>query len=315
MNARTLRRLGVLLVVLVAVWLGVGMLRRAGRDTERRLTLARFDPKAVDHLWIVAATDTLRFDRVAAAAPRRAGAARGPAWDVNGLPADGSEVTDLLASLADTGAQSELVGEQAASLHALGLDSAAARRVTVLEGSRTVLELLVGRQAQGYGTVYVRRPGENASYQLSGRLSDLAYRRLDDWRDKLVAAIAPENIARIEVQRASDRYTLSRSGASWRLGSRDADTLKVGALLSRFRDLAAIGFATAAQADSFARRKPGEKGMRVVRVLDSGGKPLLALTLDSTSGGWWARREGDSTTFKLDGFTADGVTPADSTLR
>jgi hypothetical protein len=52
-----------------------------------------------------------------------------------------------------------------------------------------------------------------------------------------------------------------------------------------------------------------------VRLLATAGRPLLALSMDSTAAGIWVRREGDPVTYRLDTWTVNGLTPADSTLR
>jgi hypothetical protein len=85
----------------------------------------------------------------------------------------------------------------------------------------------------------------------------------------------------------------------------------VASLLNRFSDLEAAGFATPAQADSASFAHPA----RTVRLLAKGDRPLLALSMDSTAGGFWVRRAGDADTYRLDSWTVNDLTPADSTLR
>jgi hypothetical protein len=299
MSARTLKRLAAALAALVVIWLGLSLARRARRDTEGRLPAARFDPKAVDQALIVKGTDTLRFVK------------RGDGWYVNALPADASLVSELVSALTDTAAPSELVAQNASSHRQLGLDSSDARRVSVLEGGRTLAALLVGNRGGSYGTVYVRRPGKTAAYQLGGQLAALVDRPLDGWRNRTIAKLAPDSVAEVQVRRRKREYTLMRDDSGWRLGNGAADSSAVAGLLGRFRDLEAAGFATAAQADSARFAPPA----RTVQLLAQGGRPLLVLSMDSTATGFWVRRSGDSTTYRLDNWTANGVSPADSTLR
>jgi len=298
MNARTLKRLAAAFAVLVLVWAGLSLAHRARRDTEPRLVLPSFDPKAVDHALIVRGTDTLRFARVAAG------------WTVNGLRADASLVQTLLGSLADTSAPTELVSEKAATHAQLGLDSVHARRVSVIAGERVVTELLVGNQGM-YGNAYVRRPGEDAVFQLRNSLAEVVGRPIDEWRDRTIVDVPPDSVAAIDVRAGRNRYTLTRTGTAWRLGSHPADSALVASLLGRFHPLAADAFATPAQADS-ARFTAAA---RTVRLLGARNRPLLALHMDSTSTAVWARRDGDSTTYRLDDYLANALTPADTTLR
>ncbi len=297
MNARTLQRLAGLLVAALVVWVGLGALRRA-RDTDKRLALPRFDAGAVNEVRIVKGADTLRFLRSQGG------------WTVNGYAADAPLVNELVAAMGDTSTRSELVAERASSHRQLGLDSAGAWRVSVLQGARTVGDLLIGGQGSGFGTVYARKPGEDAAYHLEGQLGDLVRRKLDEWRNKTVANIPPDSVVAMEVQRGRSRYTLTKGDAGWRLGSVAADSAAVANLLGRFHALVAAGFATRAETDSLRAARP----VRSVKLLARGGTPLLVLSVDSTAGGLWARRQGDSVTYRLDSWSVNTRTPPDSTL-
>jgi len=299
MNAQTLRRLALLLAGLVLVWLGVGLWRRIGRDTDRGIRLTRFDPKAVDQALLAGPTDTLRFAKTAGG------------WTVNGHPASTATVSDLLNALADTAAQSELVAQSAASLPQLGLDSAGARRLAVLGSGKTLAELLVGKPGDVYGTVLVRKVGEARVYALKGQLGSLVGRPQDDWRDRVIAQVPAESVLAINVQRGKRTYSLKRDGKVWRLGSAPADTAAVARLLLQFRDLDAAGFPTEAQADS-ARFAPAT---RAVQLSGAGGRTLVDLRMDSVANTFWVRRAGDSITYRIDAWTADQLAPADSLLR
>jgi len=297
-NAETLKRLAVLLAALVVVWLGVGLWRRAHRDTERRFTLARFDPKAADRLVVARPTDTLHFEKLA------------DGWTVNGHRTGAGMVDEMLAALADTTAPSELVAENASSLAQLGLDSTA-RRVTVSGKGTRLLELLVGRNGDVYGTVFVRKPGDVRAYSLKSSLGGMMTRSVNDWRDKVIASIAPDSVASVRVQRGARAYTLAREGKAWRLGGAPADTGAVTRLLEQYRELDGVGFPTAAQADSLRFDRPA----RVVRITGTGGQSLLDLAMDSAKSTFWARRAGDSIVYRIDPWTVAQLAPADTALK
>ena len=298
MNAATLKRLAVLLAGLVVIWLGVWLWRAAHRDADRSLRLTRFDPKTADEVTIARPADTLRFRRKAGA------------WSVNGHAADGSMVNELLGALSDTSARSELVAETTASHRRLGLDSATARRVSVLRAGATVTQLLVGKPGDVYGTSLVRKPGDVRSYDLEGQLANLVARPQDDWRDKLIVRVPAESVAAITVRRGTRSYGLKREGKAWRLGGAPADSAAVARLLVQLRDLEAAGFPSGAQAES-TRFVPG----RAVQVSDSAGRTLADLRMDSLADAVWVRRAGDSVTYRIDAWTADQLAPADSVLR
>ncbi|HEY9014031.1 MAG TPA: hypothetical protein VIM84_03075, partial [Gemmatimonadales bacterium] len=64
------------------------------------------------------------------------------------------------------------------------------------------------------------------------------------------------------------------------------------------------------------------RSRRTAKLLDRKGTPLLAVTFDSLASGIWVRVEGSSPgrgtgseAYHLDTWTADRLTPPDSTLR
>ena len=300
MNPRTLKRLAIALIVLVVAWAGLALAQHLGRDREGRIRLASFDPGVADGVLIRHRSDTLRFVR------------QGDGWLVNGNRANAGYVNDLLHALADTTAPSELAAKAASSLPQLGLDTADAWTVEALLGTRVLTALDVGNHGDGYSTIYVRKPGATTAYQLTqGQLADVTDRMADDWRDKTVAQVVPESVAVVQVRRGARAYTLTRGAKGWRLGAAPADSAAVASMLSQYRDVQATGFPTAAQADTARRARPS----REVTLEAAGGRPLLVLQLDSTTGSYWVRRQGDSTLYQLDDYTVGLMTPADSTLR
>lgn len=298
MNARTLKRLAVIVAALVVVWLGLGLLRRARADTAAGLALPRYQPASVDQALIVKGADTLRFER------------RPGGWTVNGLRADPLLVGELVSALSDTSARTSLATESAASEKRLGLDRADARTFTLLEAGHRVADLRVGNQGEPYPSVYVRLPGHTRSYELNGRLADLVVRGLNFWRDKTIAEVHPDSVQAVEVRRGRERYTLTLSGGQWRLGGRPADSTAVADLLDRYRNLVADGFPTAAEDSSLSRWKDD----RAIRLLAAGGRPLLVLGVDSIRTGYFARRQGGVTTYRLEDWNVNQLVPADSTL-
>lgn len=299
MNREQLRRIGIALGVLLAVWIGLRLIQGVARDARTTLPRPSLDRAAVDGITIARPGDTIRLTRT------------GAAWTVNGFAASASAITELLDAVADTSGSSELVAETAATHVRLGVDSAQARRVEVRRGADVVLAYLVGKRGPSFESGYVRRPDEDRVFQVRGRLVELVERRVDDWRDRRIVSVEPDSLTGVEITLGSRGYALARSDSGWRLpGGELADSGAVASLLSQFRLLEASGFASPAEADS-ARFEAPERRIRLLGP----GSAAVTLALDSIPGGFWVRRDTLPTVYRLDSWTADRLTPADSTLR
>jgi hypothetical protein len=299
MSSTLLRRLAILLAVLLAVWVGIRLVRGSARGGGSALALTKLDKNAVDAILIERPTDTVRLLK------------QGGAWTVNGWPAAKGGVDDLIFALGDSSAAGELVAENATSHGKLGVDSATGRRITAKRGTDVLASYWIGKRGANYESGYLRRPDQNAVYQVKGRLIEFADRTADDWRDKAIVAIEPDSLTAVEVQRGKQSYRLVRDGKQWTLGGAPADSGEVATLLGQFKRLEATGFATTAEADSARFDQPE----RQVRLLGPGGRQLALLAFDSTTTGFWVRRDTASVVYRVDQYAANQLTPADSTLR
>jgi hypothetical protein len=300
MSLEQIKKIAVALGVLLVLWLGLRVVRGGARDRDTDFRHRSLDRAAVDTITITHGTDTIRLVKA------------GARWRVNGFDASPSAVTELLAAVSDTAAPSELIAESATSHERLGIDSAQAKRIDVKAGATTAVAYLVGKRGSNWESAYLRRPGDNAVYQVRGRLVELTERRVDDWRDKRIVEAEPDSITGLEIGRGKATYTLTRRDSAWALGDgAAADSTRVASLLSQFRNLDASGFASVAQADSADFTKPDRR----VRILGARGVQVAVLVFDSTSGGFWVRRDSLRTIYKIDSWVADQLTPTDSSLR
>lgn len=299
MTPRNLRLLAVALGVVLLLWGAVAVASRSGRDVEQRLRLPKIATADVDTVTIARARDTVLLARA------------GKAWLVNGHPTDPQAIEQLVTALGDTTAGGDLVAESPSSYASLGMDSASARRVRVVAHGKTVLDLVTGKPGVVYGTGYLRLAADSAVYLVRSSLPRLAEETADQWRDKRIAEVPPDSISSIEVERGARRYTLSRAGARWTLvPGGAADSMAVENFLRALADIRAAGFASPGQADS-VRFRPAT---RRLRVLGRDGAPRVSLVFDSTAAGVWVRADSGGTVWRLEGWGADQLTPADSTL-
>jgi hypothetical protein len=300
MSAAALRRALLALVVLVVAWGAFALFRGSVSDAPVRFGLPKLTPADVDRVVITAHGDTITLAR------------EGTGWLANGYPAAAGAVDDLVNALTDTGMTSDLVARNAASHARMGVDSTAGRRVQFFKGERALVDLVIGNSGGAYQSAYMRRVGENDVYLVRGRLASLAGRDLDAWRDRRIAAVPADSVRAIEIARGTRHATLTRGDGVWHVGANAADSSAVARLLQGLADVSALGFATAAQADSLDFTHP----KRALTVLGpAAGDTLLHLAFDSTASGTWVRRRAGGPVFKLDFWRLDQLTPSDSTLR
>ncbi|MBM4188029.1 MAG: DUF4340 domain-containing protein [Gemmatimonadetes bacterium] len=298
MSTNALKRLATVLAALFVVWLALSMFRRAGRDAAGSFAMPKVDAGAVDGISIVRSSDTIRF------------AKSGTGWTVNGLAAGATLVAQLFEALTDTTSRSELVAEAASSHPRLGIDSAGAKRLQFRQGEQLQAEVLVGSRGSSWESAYLRLPGQNQVYQVKGRLFELIERQVDDWRDKRIAAVEPDSVVGVEIVRPKETVTLAKAGTAWTVDGAAADSGAVASLLSQYRALDAGGFPTQGQIDSADFAKPD----LVIRLKGAGERVLAAIAIDSAAAGFWTRREGNPTTFRLDSWVISQLAPGKSTL-
>lgn len=309
MSPKQLVRLAAILLVVVALWGAVALAsRRSGEGSAGERLLPKIDSSAIDSITLTGPQDTILLQR-----PDRSGSG----WRVNGHAADSQAVGQILKALAEPDAAGELVARNPTSHERLRVTEDSGRRVRVLSRGRVLLDLLAGKQATDGQGIYLRRANQPEVYVVEGELASALARPGEEWRERTIARINTDSVARIEISRGRRSYTLRREGSRWLFASgTPADSAAVANLLANYRVVEAAGFATKAQRDSlrFDRRR------RRARLLDGSGKPLLALSFDSVASGIWVQAEGKgqpagAEPYRIESWTADQLTPADSTLR
>ena len=94
-------------------------------------------------------------------------------------------------------------------------------------------------------------------YLVRSTLPSLASRPLDEWRDRRIGGVPKDSIARVEIQRGSKRYALTRQATAWTLTpGGGTDSMAVANFLADLGGIQATGFATPAQVDSLKFTAP-----------------------------------------------------------
>jgi len=303
MSPTQLKAIAVSLAVLLLLWGGSELLSRGSDTTTGSLALPALAQADADTISIVSGPDSVLLAKQSSSA-----------WTVNGHRAAPDEVHALFQALRDT-VRPELVAQDSSSFARLGVDSAAARWLRIRGGGKLLLQLALGTRRAEVQGAYVRRPGDTHVYLWRGRLGGLADRRADEWRDKRVAALEPDSIGEVDVERGKERYALRRRAGRWSVDGAAADSAAVARLLEKYRAITAMGFATRGAGDSTKARRP----VRRLAIRDARGGMLLSLAFDSTTGSFLVRHVAGAggegpTVYRMSVWEVDGVTPVSRSL-
>ena len=306
MSAHHLKLIAVGLAVVLLLWGGSALFSRGSDTVTGSLALPALTAAQVDTITVVKRADSIVLAKQSATA-----------WSVNGHRAALDQVTELLHALRDT-IPPELVAEDTSSFGRLNVDSAGGRWLGIRGDGKPLARLIVGARGSEYSSAYVRLPGDRHVYLWRGRLAQLMDHGVDDWRDKKIAALDPDSIAALDVERGKDRYTLRRAGQGWTLNGAVADSVAVRRYLERLRTITALGFATPAQLDSTRTARPTRR-LVVRRAAGAAGAVLLSLTFDSTATGVVVRHVAGvggeaATAYRMNPWDVDGLTPTSQSL-
>jgi hypothetical protein len=297
-----LKLIAIGLAVLLLLWGGSAVFSRGSDTVTGTLALPALQAADVDSIMLGRGPEALVIAKQSATG-----------WTVNGARAAPASVNDLFQALTDK-VHPELIAQDASSFARLQVDSATGRPLRLSGGGKPVLELIVGVRANEFQSVYVRRSGDAHVYLWRGALASVVRRGADDWRDKRIAALEPDSIGALDVQRGTERYTVRRVGKTWVVNGAATDSAAVAQYLGRVRTITAAGFATAKEVDS-------TRALRPSRRLTVRGRQgvLLTLAFDSTASGFVVRHlaglggEG-ATVYRMNVWDVDAVTPATRSL-
>lgn len=296
MSTRTLTRLLAAAGVLVALWLLIALISRAGGSGQPTASddwsglLASLTPDSVTSVTIEEVHEAPRVLEK-----------QGDAWTIDGFPADSATVARFWTNLADAGAD-QIVARNPDNHDRMGVAADSTITVT-FSGSPGDRTILVGNEGSGFGTAFARRPDEDDVHLLTGGLRTHFTRSVSDWRDKRIVAIDTANVNRIDVTRGDQSYTLARADSSWTVGGSPAQQSPVTSILEELSAMRATGFFE--EGDSLYAAPPEIS----VTALGAAGDTLGSVTLSSGSGDRAARTSGNDTVYRLPSFRVDRVAP------
>lgn len=225
---RTLMILLVALAVLVVLYLVINSARDV---TYKPGALYDIDTTKVDGIIITNQNDVIKLRRVSGG------------WRLAepiDYPAESRFVSDLMGKMGSLEIEA-LTTEDPSKDTLYGVDTSGAV-VTLLAGSDTLANFIVGKAAENYRHTYCRRVGEDKIYLVRGTFTGQLNRKAKDWRDKVILEIDKDKITRLDFEYPREKFSLVKADTIWILESQgqsnpvDERTLNqtLGAL-SRFR--------------------------------------------------------------------------------
>ena len=300
MNPKQLKRVVIALAVAIVFWVLAELLGGSRDDSETAFVLPALQMSEVDAIAIERPSGAIALLRVGDST-----------WTVNGHKAAEDMVQDLFAGLTES-SEAELVATGSTVHRRMGVDSAEGIIVRFENGGEQLASVVFGKQGRAYRTRYVRLEGQDFVYQYSGELANVVDRSEDDWRDKTILNITPDNVGRVVARRSEGGYTLNRDEDGWTIGRGSAaDSAAVHRMLNQYTSLQASGFATDAQVDSVDFSQPE----RSVTLFGLGGDTLASMALDSTASAYWVQVASDSIIYRILQWKVNQMIPVDSTLR
>lgn len=294
MTERTLKRLVGALAVAVVLWIIAELVSGGSGSIGASGEIAGFfddvDAESLEAVRIERADSTVELERA------------GERWTVNGFPADSGAVARLLQTIPELEI-GDLTATNPANHARMGVseDSAAAVDLVFDGEART---LLVGDAGRRFGTSYVRLPGADDVYLLEGDLRSHVQRGVEQWRNRVMVSIDSAAVARVEVEKDGDAYTLVRGDSVWTFESGDSvQASAVRGILAELSRLVATGFV--AEGDSIA----GLPTSSTTRAYSGGGEMLAEITVGEGTGERWARTASDEYLYRVSSFRADRVAP------
>lgn len=234
-------------------------------------------------------------------------------WTVNGYPADTTLVREMVDAL-DSARVGRLVARSASNHARLGVADDSSRRIEIgAVGDPDVVFLLGGGGADGR---FIRFPSSDDVFAVPAISMRPFGRSVEDWRDRVVAAVDTSTLSRVTVQR-DDEPTASllvRTGGDepspWTLDGAPADSAALGALLREAAELTATGFPS----DSIAFAVDFSRPVAMLEMFDSeepGAAPALSLLFLTAPDApeFLVRRASDPLAYRISAAQAERLLP------
>jgi hypothetical protein len=266
-------RIGTILLVLLAVAAGLFVFLIEPRWKSTREAVAaqdyvlQFDPGSVEGIRVQTGDDGFELTR------------RDNGWWVGPKPKDYASpkmVGDLLNAAAGMKAYDVVrAGElgNGRDLDDFGLAKPRSQFDLIGDGAPAIY---FGKEAAGEGRIYVRRSDSNDVYVVSDELQRLAFRKPQDFRDRRLSNLAPDQIDKLTIKPGTGEIALERGARGWEIARplrARADDAAVEKLLKQLLSLEILDF-VADNADDLSSYGFGEPRGEFVLQVEDDSRPI-----------------------------------------
>ena len=240
-------------------------------------------------------------------------------WKVGGYMADKQEIDDFFRELHNTRIGS-MVSKNRANHQSFNVDDKHGYKLTIVPLSdKTEKSFIIGNEARGFDSFYIRKAGDDRVYIAHSRLRRFLENDLDSWRDKTVLNLSKEGLSIIKIRYPdSNTITLrSEDGKGWRYVGRDGKGTDVSEdimsrLFNTISPLRAVGFV---HKDKDIKRFKDAKNKTLVEFIDRSGKKITHLSLLKDKGEWLGMVEGKDEVYRIPSYRVESLLIKESDLK
>jgi hypothetical protein len=159
---------------------------------------------------------------------------------------------------------------------------------------------IVGNDGPEAGSFYAKKEGSSNVYLVKGPLKDAIKTHVDDWRNKAVINISPENVNSIDVS-GLQGFILKKKDNTWELTARgktkELEEKKMSSILLRFSPLEGREFLNEQEQKQFISQKT-EK----IIIKDKDENVLAEALFLEKDGDYWMKNSSGGDTLKVSGY-------------
>jgi hypothetical protein len=162
---------------------------------------------------------------------------------------------------------------------------------------RTLAEVLIGKSGPNIFSTYVRTTDSDAVYLVDGILQNTTSKTLNEWRDKSIFSLDPEDVHAYTVH-GDCSLALRKNDTMWSTGpgNTPVDTGAITKLMHRFAGLSAVDFAKGTL-EEFSLNEPSRT---VTAKLGNGTQATLLLGADANAFQQYAKRADADTIYIIE---------------